>query len=544
MTNPFAPEHAPELAKCAANHVALSPLSMLKRTARVYPERPAVITDGVTRSYAEMETRCRRLGSALAQRGIGEGDVVAVLAPNIGEVVEAHFGAPMTGAVLNAINTRLDAPTIRYILEHGGAKILFVDSASADLAEAAVAGMANPPLLVDAVDPTLAAARRIGALDYEALLAEGDPSYEYGPPADEWTAITLNYTSGTTARPKGVVYSHRGAYLLATGNVVTWPMPHFPTYLWTLPMFHCNGWCFPWTITMLAGTHVCLRRISRETIFEAIRTHGVTHLCGAPIIMGMMTEALTDGVEPFEPRISMMTAAAPPPAAVIARMEALGVDITHVYGLTEVYGPAVVCSWDPKWDAEALEERARLKARQGVAYEVQEDLMIADPATMAPVPRDGATLGEVFMRGNIVMMGYYKQPEATAESFAGGWFRTGDLGVVHPDGYIELKDRAKDIIISGGENISSIEIEDALYKHPAVAMAAVVAKPDEKWGETPCAFVELKPGASATEEELIAFTRQHLAGFKAPKRVVFEELPKTSTGKVRKTELRDRAKVV
>ena len=538
MTNPFSPTYAPELAKCAANHVALSPLSMLRRTARVYPDRPAIVADGATRTYREMEERCRRLGSALARRGIGEGDVVAVLAPNIGEVIEAHFGVPMAGAVLNAINTRLDAATIAYILEHGGAKLLMVDSALVDVAEQAVAQLATPPQIVDIVDATTQSPRRLSALDYEALLAEGDPAFSYGPPEDEWTAITLNYTSGTTARPKGVVYSHRGAYLLATGNVVTWPMPHFPVYLWTLPMFHCNGWCFPWTITMLAGAHVCLRRISREAIIQAIEAHGVTHLCGAPIIMGMMTEALTEGAQPFEPRIAMMTAAAPPPAAVIARMEALGVDITHVYGLTEVYGPAVVCSWRPEWDALPLEERARIKARQGAPYEVQEDLMVADPETMAPVPADGATLGEIFMRGNIAMMGYYKQPDATAEAFAGGWFRTGDLAVTHPDGYVEIKDRAKDIIISGGENISSIEVEDALYKHPSVAVCAVVAKPDEKWGETPCAFVELTPGAVLTEEELIAFTRQHLPGFKIPKAVRFEELPKTSTGKVRKGELR------
>lgn len=543
MTNQFAPEQAPELARCDANYVPLSPLSMLKRTARAYPNRIAVIDEGATRTWAETELRCRRLASALKARGVQEGDVVATLAPNTPEVIEAHFGVPMIGAVLNAINTRLDPPTVAYILENGAAKALIVDSSLVPLAQAAVAEMAEPPLVIDAVDPTMDAPQTIGAIDYEALLAEGDPTFDYGPPSDEWTAITLNYTSGTTARPKGVVYSHRGAYLLATGNVVTWAMPRFPVYLWTLPMFHCNGWCFPWTVTMLAGTHVCMRRITRDIIIGKIREHGVTHLCGAPIIMNMMSE-LANEMQPFDPKISMMTAAAPPPAAVIARMEALGVDITHVYGLTEVYGPAVVCAWNPEWSDLPLEERARLKSRQGVPYEVQEGLMIADPDTMAPTPWDGATMGEVFMRGNIAMMGYFKQPEATAEAFKGGWFRTGDLGVVHPDGYIELKDRAKDIIISGGENISSIEVEDALYKHPAVAMVAVVAKPDPKWGETPCAFVELKEGATATSAELIGFARDHLAHYKAPHYVIFEELPKTSTGKVRKTELRERAKIV
>jgi fatty-acyl-CoA synthase len=446
------------------------------------------------------------------------------MAPNIPATFEAHFGVPMLGAVLNVLNIRLDAETIAYILKHGEARVLLSDRESAPVIAGALAllGEGERPLVIDIDDQPGGPGERLGEIEYEAFLAAGDPNFPWALPNDEWDAISLNYTSGTTAKPKGVVYHHRGAYLNAIGNVLVWGMPQHPVYLWTLPMFHCNGWCFPWTIAALAGTNVCLRRVEAATILDAIADHRVTHLCGAPIIMNMILNAPAEARQRIaERRISMMTAAAPPPAAVIEGMERLGISITHVYGLTETYGPAAVCAWHEEWDALPLEERSRLKARQGVNYPVQEGLVVADPQSCAPVPQDGTTMGEILFRGNIVMKGYLKNPEATGEAFAGGWFHSGDLGVCHPDGYVELKDRAKDIIISGGENISTVEVESVLYRHPAVLEAAVVARPDEKWGETPCAFITLKPGAEATEEEIVAFCREHMARYKVPRTVVF-----------------------
>ena len=531
----------PELAKTPANHVALSPVSALKRTARVHPERPAMIYGDLRRTWGQVHDRCCRLASALAARGVGKGDTVALLAPNIPQALECALAVPMLGAVLNANNTRLDAGTIGYILTQGAAKVLLVDTELSGVAAEALAGLENPPLVVDICDPA-APGTRIGALDYEALLAEGDPQFDYGLPDDEWDALSLNFTSGTTGRPKGVVYSHRGAYLNAVNNTITWAMPHFPVYLWTLPMFHCNGWCFPWTITLLAGTHVFMRAPRAGPIYDAIADHGVTHLCGAPIIMSLIADAPADETRNFPQTVEMMTAAAPPPASVIAGIEAKGFHITHVYGLTEVYGPAVVCAWKPAWDDLPADERARLKARQGVAYELQEDVRVLDPDTGAPVPWDGKTQGEIAFRGNICMKGYLQAPDQTAKAFKDGWFWSGDLAVQHPDGYVEIRDRAKDIIISGGENISSIEVENAIVDHPDVAFAAVVARPDDKWGEVPCAFVELKPGVNLTAEAVIAHSRSKLAGYMRPKLVVFGTLPKTSTGKILKHVLRDAAK--
>ena len=530
------------LDKAPANYQPLSPLSFLARTAAVYPARTAVIHGDVRRDWAETYARCRRLASALARRGIGVGDTVTVIAPNVPEVLEAHFGVPMAGAVLNALNVRLDAATIAFILRHGEAKVLITDTEYASTVKAALAQLDDIPLVIDIDDPAGPGGERLGEATYEELVAEGDPDADWTGPTDEWQAIALNYTSGTTGKPKGVVYHHRGAYLNAIGNVLVWAMGHHPTYLWTLPMFHCNGWCFPWTITAMAGTHVCLRRVESKAVYDAVADHRVSHLCGAPIVMGMILNAADEHRRDFDHPVSMMTAGAAPPAAVIEGMQRLGFRITHVYGLTEVYGPAVVCAWHEDWDDLPADRQAALKARQGVTYPVQEGLMVADPDTLAPVPPDGATMGEVFTRGNITMKGYLKNPAATRDSFAGGWFHTGDLGVMHPDGYIELKDRSKDIIISGGENISTIEVEGALYRHAAVLEAAVVARPDDKWGETPCAFVTLKPGAGATADELIAFCRDHLAHFKCPRTVVFGDLPKTSTGKIQKFVLRERAK--
>ncbi|WP_207484032.1 acyl-CoA synthetase [Arenibaculum pallidiluteum] len=527
-----------DLDRNPANFAPLTPLNFVERAAAVYPERIAVIHGALRRTWRETWERSRRLASALARAGIGHGDTVSMLAPNTPAMIEAHYAVPLTGGVLNAINTRLDAATITFILEHGEAKVLLVDRELAPLAAAALARTDRRPLVIDIDDPAAPPNAPIGSTDYESFLAGGDPQFGGAPPADEWDAIALNYTSGTTGDPKGVVIHHRGAYLNAVGNVLTWGLSGHPVYLWTLPLFHCNGWCFPWTIAALAGTQVCLRRVEAAAIFEAIAGHGVTHLCGAPVVLGLLIHAAEADQRPFAHTVEVMTAASPPPAAVIERMEREGFRITHVYGLTEVYGPAVTCAWHEEWDALPPEERARRKARQGVRYAVLEGLRIGDPATLEPVPADGATMGEVLMRGNIVMKGYFKNPAATQAAFAGGWFHTGDLGVRHPDGYIELKDRSKDIIISGGENISTIEVEAVLHRHPAVEDAAVVARPDEKWGETPCAFVKLRPGHSATEAEIIAFAREHLAHFKAPKTVVFADLARTAAGKIDKVRLR------
>ena len=531
----------PELARNAANHVALSPVSILTRTARVYPERPAVIYGDLRRTWAEVATRCSQLASALSRRGIGRGDTVALLAPNVPEALECALAVPMTGAVINANNTRLDANTIAYILDHGEAKVLLVDTEFSALAQAAVAELASPPLIIDICDPA-APGDRIGEMDYEAFLATGDPAFVPRPPSDEWDALALNYTSGTTGRPKGVVYSHRGAYLNAVNNTITWAMPHFPVYLWTVPMFHCNGWCFPWTITLLAGTHVFMRAPRAGPVFDAIADHGVTHLGGAPIIMSLIADAPPEVTRSFDHTVEMMTAASPPPASVIAAIEALGFNITHVYGLTEVYGPAVVCAWKPEWDALPAADKARKKARQGVGCALEEEVCVVDPETAAPVPWDGQTQGEIVFRGNICMKGYLKAPAPTAEAFKDGWFWSGDIAVQHPDGYVEIRDRAKDIIISGGENISSIEVENAINNHPAVAFVAVVARPDDKWGEVPCAFVETKPGHSITNDELMSHARKGLAGFQRPKMVVQGVLPKNATGKILKHQLRDIAK--
>jgi fatty-acyl-CoA synthase len=530
-----------DLDKNAANFAPMSPLTFLERAAAVYPDRVSVVHGDRTHTWRESYDRCRRLAGALAGRGIGRGDTVAVMAPNVPELFEAHFGVPMIGAVLNALNTRLDAETIGFILNHGEAKALITDKELSPTVEKALAAVERDIVVIDIDDPMAPGGDLLGEKDYEAFLDEGDPDFAWSMPEDEWDAIALNYTSGTTGNPKGVVYHHRGAYLNAVSNIMAWALPHHPVYLWTLPMFHCNGWCFPWTVTAMAGTHVCLRRVEAETIFAAFADHGVTHLCGAPIVLGMLINATDAERRPFAQKVRFMTAAAPPPPAMLERMEQMGIEVTHVYGLTEVYGPAVVCAWHAEWDDLPEAERARVKSRQGVRYPMLEALTVADSQSLEPVPWDGATMGEVLMRGHIVMKGYLKNPKATDEAFAGGWFHSGDLGVMHPDGYIELKDRSKDIIISGGENISTIEVEGVLYRHPAVLEAAVVARPDEKWGETPCAFVTLRDGASATEDALIAFCRENLAHFKCPKTIVFGPLPKTSTGKVQKFILREQA---
>lgn len=525
----------------AANYVPLSPLSFLARTADVYPAKTACVHGALKRDYAEVYRRCRRLASALARRGIGRGDTVAVMLPNVPPMLEVHFGVPMTGAVLNALNYRLDAKTIAFTLDHGEAKVLITDREFSPIIKEALKLAIRKPFVVDYDDPEYGGpGERLGAVEYEDFIKDGDPDYAWRLPENEWQAIALNYTSGTTGNPKGVVYHHRGAYLNAMGNVVSWSMPRHPVYLWTLPMFHCNGWCFPWTVTAIAGVHVCLRRVEAPAIFEAIRKHGVDHFCGAPIVLNMIVNAPPDHAGTLPRAVKVMTAAAPPPPAILQRMEAQGFRVTHVYGLTEVYGPVTVCAWHDEWNDLPPDRQAEVKARQGVRYEVLEGLMVADPKTLAPVPKDGKTMGEVFMRGNVVMKGYLKNPKATDDSLTGGWFHTGDLGVWEPDGYIALKDRSKDIIISGGENISTIEVEGVLYQHAAVLEAAVVARPDEKWGETPCAFVTLKPGAAASADDIIAHCRKNLAGYKVPKTVVFGDLPKTSTGKVQKFVLRER----
>lgn len=523
----------------AANYVPLSPLSFLQRAAQVYPERLAVVYGERQTTWKETFIRCRRLASALRERGIGRGDTVAAMLPNVPAMFEAHYGVPATGAVLNTLNTRLDADAIAFMLGHGEAKALLVDPEYADVVSDALTRMKGPrPLVVRVDDDAFPGNTAVGDLTYEALLDEGDDDFAWTGPADEWDAIALNYTSGTTGDPKGVVTHHRGAYLNAADNAINWPMPHHAVYLWTLPMFHCNGWCFPWTMALVAGTSVCLRRVDPAVIFELVRRHRVTHLCGAPIVYSMLLNAPTEMRQGIGHRIHGQIAGAAPPAAVIEGCEAIGIDLTHVYGLTEVYGPSGICAPKPEWRELPAEARARLLGRQGVPGPLQEAMTVLDPATLQPVPWDGETIGEVVFRGNIVMKGYLKNPGATAEAFAGGWFHTGDLAVVFPDGYVKIRDRSKDVIISGGENISSIEVEDALHRHPAVMLAAVVAMPDAKWGEVPCAFVELKPGGEASEAELIEFCRGALARFKVPKRIVFAPLPKTSTGKIQKFVLR------
>jgi len=534
-----------DLDRNAANHQPLTPLQFLERAAAVFPDHTAVIHGGLRRPYRDLYARARRLASALAKHGVGRGDTVSVMMANTPAMVECHYGVPMCQGVLNALNTRLDAAIVAFTLDHAETKVLIVDREFSRVMAEALKLAKTKPFIIDYDDPEYdGPGERIGALEYEAFLDSGDPAYAWRMPDDEWDAIALNYTSGTTGDPKGVVYHHRGAYLLAVGNVLSANLGRHPVYLWTLPMFHCNGWCFPWSLSAVAGTHVCLRAVRASAMYELMSAHGVTHMCGAPIVMSTMLAATDAERKPLSKTVEFITAGAPPPAAVLGAMKAAGFAVTHVYGLTEVYGPAVVNEWNGKWDALPDDEQAALKARQGVRYLALESLDVLDPDTMQPVPADGATLGEVMFRGNVVMKGYLKNRKSTDAAFAGGWFHSGDLGVKYPDGYIQLKDRSKDIIISGGENISSIEVEDALFKHPSVAQAAVVARPDDKWGETPCAFVELKPGASATEEELIEWCKTKLARFKCPKNVVFTELPKTSTGKIQKFVLRERAKAL
>ncbi|MFT4098549.1 MAG: acyl-CoA synthetase [Rhodoblastus sp.] len=534
-----------DLDRNAANHQPLTPLQFLERAAAVFPEHAAVVHGALQRPYRDLYARARRLASALEKHGIGRGDTVSVMLANTPAMVEAHYGIPMCKAVLNALNTRLDAAIIAFTLDHAETKVLIVDREFSKVMAEALKLAKSKPFIIDYDDPEYdGPGERIGLIEYEEFLAGGDPAYAWKMPDDEWDAIALNYTSGTTGDPKGVVYHHRGAYLLAVGNVLSANLGRHPVYLWTLPMFHCNGWCFPWTLSAVAGTHVCLRAVRAGAIYDLMSQHGVTHMCGAPIVMSTMLAATAAEKKPLANNVAFITAGAPPPAAVLGQMKAAGFAVTHVYGLTEVYGPAVVNEWNGKWDALPDDEQAALKSRQGVRYLALENLDVLDPDTMLPVPADGATLGEVMFRGNVVMKGYLKNRKSTDAAFAGGWFHSGDLGVKYADGYIQLKDRSKDIIISGGENISSIEVEDALFKHPAVAQAAVVAKPDDRWGETPCAFVELKPGARATEEELIDWCRGLLARFKCPKTIVFTELPKTSTGKIQKFALRERAKTI
>jgi fatty-acyl-CoA synthase len=533
-----------DLPQTPANHAPISPLSFIERTAEVYPQRLAIVHGDLRQDWATTYRRTRQLASALAQAGIGKNDTVAVMLPNTPPMVEAHFGIPMAGAVLNALNTRLDPETVAFMLDHGEAKVVIVDPEFSGVMKKALAlRQSTRPLLVIDVEDALYSGptEKLGTFTYEAFVAQGDADFAWSLPANEWDAIALNYTSGTTGNPKGVVYHHRGAATNAISNILEWDMSKHAAYLWTLPMFHCNGWCFPWTVAARAGVNVCLRKVDAKAMFDAMRDHGVTHYCGAPIVHGLLVNAPAAMKAGVPAGIKAMVAGAAPPASMIEGMEQMGFDLTHVYGLTEVYGPATVCPKHPEWDALDIGDRARLNARQGVRYHLQRDVRVLNPETMQPVPQDGETMGEIMFKGNITMKGYLKNPKATQEAFAGGWFHSGDLAVQYPDGYFKIKDRSKDIIISGGENISSIEVEDVLYRHPAVLAAAVVAKPDPRWGETPCAFVELKADAQVTVEQIVAHCKQHLAGFKVPRAVVFGELPKTSTGKIQKFELRKQA---
>jgi len=536
-------QYSTDLDKNAANFSALTPLTFIERAASVYPDRCALIYNDTRRSWSEAYTRCRQFAHALQQYGITADDTVALMLPNVPAMFEAHYAIPMAGAVINGLNIRLDANAIAFQLNHSGAKILFTDPEFSATIAAALDMVDEKPMIIDVVDSAFDGGERIGEMEYEAFLAEGDPEFDWEFPKDEWQAIALGYTSGTTGNPKGVVTHHRGAHLNAVSNILSWNMNAFPTYLWTLPMFHCNGWCFPWTIAALNGTSVCLRATRAEDIFDAIQKHKVTHLCGAPIVLNLMANADEELKKKLEGPVKIMTAGSAPPAAVLEAMAALNFEVTHTYGLTEVYGPAVVCAWHEEWNDLPAAEQARLKARQGVRYTMLEELVVVDPETLEPVPKDGETIGEIMFRGNVVMKGYLNNPAASAEAFEGGYFHSGDLAVCHPDGYVEIKDRAKDVIISGGENISSIEVENTLYRHPAVLEAAVAAMPHEKWGEVPCAFVTLHADKDAvSEQDIIDYCRDNMAHFKAPKKVVFGDLPKTSTGKIQKFQLRERAK--
>jgi len=524
-----------------ANYMALTPISFLERAAFVYPNKPATVNGDIRHTWLEVFQRCTRLASALSKRGIGRGDTVSVIAPNISEHFEVHFGVPMSGAVLNSVNTRLDAEAIAFILTHAETKVLITDKEFSHVVKKALRIMPHQPLVIDIDDPNFNEGQLIGSLTYDQLLAEGDSDFEPLRPNNEWDAITLNYTSGTTGDPKGVVYHYRGAYLNAVSNVMSWSMGEHPVYLWTLPMFHCNGWCFPWSIAATAGTSVSLRHVRAEPIFNLIRSETVGYFCGAPIVLNMLNGADISLKAGINHPVKVMTAGAPPPASVIEGMEASGFKVTHTYGLTETYGPSVVCAWHDEWNGESAEQQAKLKSRQGVRSPMLDQLMVADPETLEPMPMDGKSVGEIFMRGNLVMKGYLKNPSTTQAAFKGGWMHSGDIAVWHSDGYIEIKDRSKDVIISGGENISSVEVEDILYRHPKVQEVAVVAKKDDKWGETPCAFITPMPAVEITEQEMITFCRDNMAHFKAPKNIIFSELPKTSTGKIQKFILRERA---
>jgi fatty-acyl-CoA synthase len=537
VTSPF-----DDLPKVQANYAPLTPLTFIERAAYVYPDLPAVVYGATRYTWKQTYTRCRRLASALARCGVGKNDVVAIMAPNTPPMYEAAFGVPMCGGVLNTLNTRLDGETLAFMLRHGGAKVLITDREFSPAVEVALSLLESRPVVIDIADPACSDGELLGEIEYEAFLAEGDPDYPWQAPGDEWDAIALNYTSGTTGDPKGVVYHHRGAHLNAVSNILNWGMPHHAVYLWTLPMFHCNGWCFPWTMAERAGVNVCLRKVEAKAVLDAIRDSGVTHMCGAPIVYSMLINAPEEWRAGITHRIAGQVAGAAPPAAIIEGADRIGIDLTHVYGLTEVYGPASVCSKQENWACMPIHQRAERNGRQGVRTPLQEAMTVLDPETMQPVPWDSETMGEIMFRGNITMKGYLKNPSATDKAFAGGWFHTGDLAVMQPDGYAKIRDRSKDIIISGGENISSLEVEEVLYRHPAVLSAAVVAQPDEKWGETPCAFIELRPGATVTAEELRDFCREHMARFKVPKTFIFRDIPKTSTGKIQKFALREIAK--